>query len=111
MNAKDIALELLRKPLDEDYLYHGTSHASANHIQQHGIDPDKSKYHSRTYLTTKHAEAQKYSKIAQGSGHGKVFRVHRKHLDPKHIDSDHAGIVQYRGKIHPKHIELAETKK
>lgn len=87
-----------------DLFYHGTSHKAAEHIAAHGVDPSKSKYGSKIFLTKLHHEAQKYSKIANNGKLGKVFSVERKHLDPKHIAKEHSGIIEYTGAIHKDHI-------
>lgn len=89
----------------EDYYYHGTTPENAKHIMKHGFDSSKSKYKGQLFLTKSHGEASKYSKIANNGKLGTVLRVHKDHLDPKNITSDHSGIVQYSGKIHPDHVK------
>lgn len=83
----------------EEYYYHGTSHANAEHILKHGMDPSKSKYQSKLYMTKNHGEASKYAKFANNGKPGTVLKIHKDHIDPQHVHSDHSGIIEYKGKI------------
>ena len=87
-----------------DYYYHGTSPDSAEEILKNGIDPNKSKYKNTIYLTNHHGEAQRYSKIANGGKLGVVLKIPRNVLNDDEIATDRAGIIEYKGKIHPKHL-------
>lgn len=88
----------------EEYLYHGTSHENAAEIKKNGLDPSKSPF-KKVYLSRNHGESNKYSKIASNGKLGKVLKVHKDNLDPNHIHKDHSGVIEYTGKINPKHIE------
>jgi RNA:NAD 2'-phosphotransferase (TPT1/KptA family) len=88
----------------ENVYYHGTSPNAASDIVRSGIDPSKSKHGSRIFLTRNHGEASKYAKFASGGKPGVVLRVDARSLDPKRVASDKSGIVQYTGKIDPRHV-------
>jgi len=93
-----------RQYFNEDYYYHGTSESNANHIKQNGIDPAKSKYNNKIFLTKNHGEAFKYAKIANNGKPGVVFRVHKNNISTDNVEHDNSGIIQYTGKIDKEHI-------
>ena len=92
------------KTFFEEYYYHGTSPQNAENILKNGLDPSKSKYQSKLYLTKNYGEASKYSKFANNNKPGVVLKIHKKHLDPQHIHSDYSGIVEYKGPIDSSNI-------
>lgn len=86
----------------EEYYFHGTSHEQAENIKKHGLDPTKSLFSNKLYMTKSYQEAHKYSK--RKGKPGVVFKIHKSAIDPKHVHSDYSGIIEYTGKIEPKHI-------
>ena len=90
----------------EETYYHGTSPKAAANIQKNGISTSASLHGGEIFLTTNHAEAHKYAKIASGGKYGKVLKVKAHHLDKNKIkQGDHKGIIKYSGNIHKDHIE------
>ena len=90
--------------LTEEYYYHGTSPANAEHILKHGMDPSKSKYQSKLYMTKNHGEASKYAKFSNNGKPGTVLKIHKSHIEPEHVHSDNSGIIEYKGNIEPHKI-------
>ena len=88
----------------ENYYYHGTSIDNAKSIEQHGLNPSKSLYDGKVYMTKNYGEASKYAKIASNGKFGVIYRVHKDHLDPKNIHNDHSGIIEYKGSIKKEHL-------
>jgi hypothetical protein len=88
-----------------EYYFHGTTPDNASSALEKGLDPSKSKYGGRLFLTKNHGEAQRYSKAANNGEIGKVLMIPSHALDKNHVVKDHAGIVEYSGKIHQKHIK------
>lgn len=93
------------KDLTENYYYHGTSPVNAEHILKHGLDPSKSKYSSKLYMTKNYGEASKYAKFSNNGKPGVVLKIHKDHINPEHIHSDTSGIIEYKGKIESNKIE------
>ena len=92
------------KEFQEEYLYHGTSSSNASKIKKDGLDPSKSPF-NKVYLSRNYGESSKYSKITSNGKLGTVLKIHKDNLDPNHIHKDHSGVIEYTGKINPKHIE------
>ena len=67
-----IKMDRFKDFVTENVYYHGTTPAVADHILKNGLDPSKSKYGNKLYLTTNHGEAHKYGKIANGNKPGVV---------------------------------------
>jgi RNA:NAD 2'-phosphotransferase (TPT1/KptA family) len=92
---------------DDDYYYHGTSHANADSILKHGLDTKKSVFSGKTYLTRSYMLANKYSKSGAGKM-GVVLKVKKSALKPEHtIHHDSSGVIEYTDHIHPDHISKA----
>ena len=90
-----------------DHYFHGTSDENAEHILKHGLDPKKSLYSGKVYMTTNHGMAQKYSKNGRGKL-GTVLKIHKDAIEHQHVKHSGQGIVEYGAHIHPKHISKVE---
>ncbi|AGS80945.1 hypothetical protein [Caulobacter phage Cr30] len=91
----------------DDYYYHGTSYKNAENIMKYGLDPKKSLYSGKVYMTRNHGMAQKYSKDGKGNL-GVVLKIHKDAIHSNHIKANSAGIVEYGDHIHPRHISVSE---
>lgn len=89
---------------EEDPTYfHGTADKNAKDIETNGLDPKKSLFNSRIYLTTNHGTAQRYSKT--NGVVGSVFMIKKSKLDPNHIKPHGSGVITYSKAIPKEHIK------
>jgi RNA:NAD 2'-phosphotransferase (TPT1/KptA family) len=91
----------------EQYYYHGTSVANSETIDKDGLNPGKSKYDGKVYMSRNYGEAYKYGKIANNGKAPIVYKIHKDNLKPEHIHSDHSGIIEYKGHVSKEHISRA----
>lgn len=89
---------------EDDYYYHGTKNSNVDSILKSGLDPNKSLYSGKIYMTTNHGLASKYSKDGKGNL-GTILKIKKSAIDHSKIGTDGAGVITYTDKINPEHIE------